>query len=73
MPFTEDVSVSQSDLLVKGVSVAGYAVTGFAYNPADFTAKWTLGQTRQPGVRPLPGVRLPAPAPATSPTPGPLQ
>lgn len=41
--FSEDVQVAQADLQVAGVNVADYATTGFSYDPATFTATWTLG------------------------------
>jgi VCBS repeat-containing protein len=40
--FNEHVSVQQADLLVHGVNNATYAISGFSYNPATFTATWTL-------------------------------
>jgi VCBS repeat-containing protein len=40
--FNEHVNVQQADLVVHGVNNASYASTGFAYDPATFTATWTL-------------------------------
>jgi VCBS repeat-containing protein len=40
--FNEHVGVQQADLLVHGVNNATYAISGFNYNPATFTATWTL-------------------------------
>ena len=52
--FNENVSVDQADLKMGGVNVAGYAFKpdlpdgstgdGFVYDPATFTATWTLTQ-----------------------------
>lgn len=42
--FSEDVTVTQDDLIVNGVNVAKHHVTGFAYNAATFTATWSLDQ-----------------------------
>ena len=45
--FSENVQVDQSDLLLTGVNVPSYNVSGgtFSYNPATFTATWTLPQS----------------------------
>jgi len=40
--FSEDVSVEQGDLAIHGVAVSQYAVAGFSYDAAGFTATWTL-------------------------------
>jgi hypothetical protein len=41
--FSEDVSVQREDLAVLGVNVPAYALAdAFAYDPATFTATWTL-------------------------------
>ena len=42
--FSSDVTVAQRHLSVRGVNVANYPVTGFAYNPSTYTATWTLGR-----------------------------
>ena len=42
--FDEDVVVAQGDLSVAGLNVASYAVVGFSYDAATFTAAWTLGE-----------------------------
>jgi hypothetical protein len=42
--FNEHVSVQQNDLLVQGVNNASYVTSAFAYDPATFTATWTLAQ-----------------------------
>ena len=47
--FTENVLVQQGDLAVRGVRVPAYAVSGFAYDPATFTATWTLAAPVAPG------------------------
>ena len=45
--FNENVTVDQSDLLLTGVNVPSYNVTGgtFSYNSTTFTATWTLPQS----------------------------
>jgi hypothetical protein len=43
--FSEDVTVDQADLAVRGLTVANYAfaaANGFAYDPATFVATWTF-------------------------------
>ncbi len=40
--FNENVNVQESGLSVTGVAVPQYAFSGFAYDPATFTAVWTL-------------------------------
>ena len=40
--FSEDVAVEQGDLLVRGANGSAYAVGGFNYDAATFTATWTL-------------------------------
>jgi hypothetical protein len=40
--FSEDVIVQQDDLDITGASGAAYAVSDFDYDPATFTATWTL-------------------------------
>lgn len=40
--FAAAPAVSVSDLQVKGVRTPQYAVSGFSYDPATFTAAWTL-------------------------------
>jgi len=40
--FSEAVNVAQGDFKLFGVNVADYPVASFAYNPATFTATWTL-------------------------------
>jgi len=40
--FSEGVTIEQGDLAVLGVSAAQYGFSGFAYDPATFTATWTL-------------------------------
>ncbi len=42
--FTEDVSVVQASLTLQSVNVDSYAITGFSYDPATFTAIWTLAR-----------------------------
>jgi hypothetical protein len=49
--FTEDVSVSEFDLLVVGVDVPNYEVTGFTYDPATLTGTWSLGQALAPDLK----------------------
>jgi hypothetical protein len=41
--FSEPVSVRQEDLSLRGLNLANYAFSGFAYNPSTSTATWTLG------------------------------
>jgi hypothetical protein len=43
LDFSEDVSVQQGDLAVRGVAVPNYAASGFAYDPIGRRATWTLG------------------------------
>jgi VCBS repeat-containing protein len=40
--FSEDVVVAQDDLVITGVTNATYATSAFTYDPATFTATWTL-------------------------------
>ena len=40
--FGEDVLAGLASLAVPGVNVASYTVSGFSYDPATFTATWTL-------------------------------
>jgi hypothetical protein len=40
--FNEAVNVAQGDLSVSGVSQPSYAIGGFSYNAATFTATWTF-------------------------------
>jgi len=40
--FSEDVTVQQNDLSLRGVNVATYAFSGFSYDAGTFTATWTL-------------------------------
>ena len=40
--FSEAVTVSADDLSIGGSNVADYGVTSFTYDPATFTATWTL-------------------------------
>ena len=44
--FNTNVAVAQSDLLLTGVNVSSYNVSGgtFSYDPTTFTATWTLPQ-----------------------------
>jgi len=42
--FDEHVEISQEDLSLAGVTFSSYPFTGFEYDPATFTATWTLGQ-----------------------------
>jgi hypothetical protein len=42
--FNEDLNVTQDALAVRGVNVASYTVTGFAYDAAAHVATWTLAQ-----------------------------
>ena len=42
--FSEDVSVQQNDLEIASAAGKTYTVTAFAYDPATFTATWTLDQ-----------------------------
>ena len=44
--FSENVVVNQADLLLTGVNVPSYNVSGgtFSYDPGTFTATWTLPQ-----------------------------
>lgn len=43
LAFTQHVSVDVADLGLRGVAVPDYAFADFAYDPAAFTATWTLG------------------------------
>jgi hypothetical protein len=43
--FSRDVLADVSDLAVRGVNVATYPVTTFAYNDLTHTATWTLGRS----------------------------
>lgn len=40
--FSEDVVVGQHDMLLAGTGMPSYAIGGFGYDPATFTATWTL-------------------------------
>ena len=40
--FNENVNVQEASLGLAGLNVAQYAFSGFKYNPATFTATWTL-------------------------------
>ena len=40
--FSENVNVQANSLVLTGLNVAQYAVSGFSYAPATFTATWTL-------------------------------
>jgi hypothetical protein len=40
--FSEDVAVKQADLVLRGAATAVRAASAFAYDPATFTATWTL-------------------------------
>ena len=40
--FGEDVVAGLASLAIPGLNVARYTVTGFSYDPATFTATWTL-------------------------------
>jgi hypothetical protein len=42
--FDQLVAVKQGDLAVRGVTVANYPTTAFAYDPATSTATWTLSR-----------------------------
>ena len=45
--FSEPVTLSTTapyDLLIAGVNLASYTVTGMTYDPATYTASWTLSQ-----------------------------
>jgi hypothetical protein len=43
--FSDDVQADQADLAVRGVNVASYPVTAFAYEPITHTGTWTLGRS----------------------------
>ena len=43
--FSGDVQADMADLAVRGVNVASYPVTGFAYEPITHTGTWTLGRS----------------------------
>ena len=43
--FSGDVQAEQADLAVRGVNVASYPVTAFAYEPITHTGTWTLGRS----------------------------
>ena len=45
--FSEDVSVAQAQFAIAG-SVGSYSVSGFAYNPADHVATWSLSEVMGP-------------------------
>src|SRR5207253_2033791 len=40
--FDRPVAARQSDLAVRGVNLANYPVTGYAFDPATRTGTWTL-------------------------------
>jgi hypothetical protein len=40
--FDEDARVGLASLPIPGINVAAYTVSGFSYDPATFTATWTL-------------------------------
>lgn len=40
--FDEDVDVQAADLAVSGLNQTWYEIEGFAYDPATFTAVWTM-------------------------------
>ncbi|RIK83172.1 MAG: hypothetical protein DCC68_04345 [Planctomycetota bacterium] len=40
--FSQAVNVAAGDLVLHGVNVANYGVAGVAYDPATFTATWSL-------------------------------
>jgi hypothetical protein len=40
--FTEAVDVEAGDLVLHGVNVPNYAIAGVTYDPATFTATWSL-------------------------------
>jgi hypothetical protein len=40
--FSEDVTVTQADLAVSGVTVPSYVADSFLYDPSTFTATWTF-------------------------------
>ncbi len=40
--FSDNVTVSKSDLTLTGVSIPLYSLKGFQYNPATYEATWTL-------------------------------
>ncbi len=46
--FNEAVNVTQGDLSLRGVNVSDYAFSSFSYDPATFTATWTLDLAAQP-------------------------
>ena len=43
--FSRNVNVAQGNLAVTGINVASYTTTAIAYDPATFTATWTLDTT----------------------------
>jgi hypothetical protein len=43
--FSDDAQADAGDLEVRGVNVADYPVTGYAYNAAARTGTWTLGRS----------------------------
>jgi len=43
--FSEDVSVQQNDLTISSAAGQTYNVTDFRYDPATFTATWTLDRS----------------------------
>ena len=43
--FSEHVNVETRDLYLSGAAVAQYPVVDMSYNPATFTATWTLGHS----------------------------
>ena len=40
--FTEDVSIEQDDLRLRGVNITDYEIASFSYDAATFTATWTF-------------------------------
>ena len=42
--FSEDVAIGAADLTMSGVTVPSYPIAGFNYDPANFTATWTLAE-----------------------------
>ena len=40
--FSENVAVREEDLSVSGVNTTAYAFSGFSYDPASYTATWTM-------------------------------
>ncbi len=40
--FTDDVDVTEGDLVIRGVAVSTYSFVDFSYNGGTYTATWTL-------------------------------